>query len=94
MQKMYSLVSHLIESDVIIGWFLKYFNLERGIILGGLVFLVGFSINAVILDKWVKAGFGSLFLIREAILAMTLMVIGAQLVFSSFFMSILLIKKQ
>jgi glycosyltransferase involved in cell wall biosynthesis len=92
--KMYSLVSHLIESDLIIGWFLKYFNLERGIILGGLVFLVGFSINVVILDKWVKAGFGSLFLIREAILAMTLMVIGAQLVFSSFFMSILLIKKQ
>jgi hypothetical protein len=68
--------------------------LEHGIILGGLVFLVGFSINAVILDKWVEAGFGSAFLIREAILAITLMIIGEQLVFSSFFMSILLIKKQ
>jgi hypothetical protein len=39
--KMYSMVSHLIESDLLIGWFTKYFNLERGIILGGLIGGIG-----------------------------------------------------
>jgi glycosyltransferase involved in cell wall biosynthesis len=92
--KMYSLVSHLIETDKLIGWFTKYFNLERGIFLGGSIFLVGIFINGIILYQWVITDFGSLFRIREAILAMTLMVVGAQLVFSSFFISILLIPKK
>ena len=92
--KVYSLISHLKESDGLIGWFLKHFDLERGIILGGLVFLVGLFIMAMILYQWVMAGFGTLFRIREAILAMALMVVGAQMVFSSFFLSILLIQKQ
>ena len=92
--KMYSLVSHLIESDLLIGWFTKYFNLERGIILGGSIFLVGLFINGVILYQWVMTDFGSLFRIREAILAMTLMVVGAQSVFSSFFISMLQIQKR
>jgi glycosyltransferase involved in cell wall biosynthesis len=92
--KVYSLTSHLRESDALIGWFLKYFDLERGIILGGLVFLVGLSINVTILYQWVRADFGALFRIRDAILAMTLMVLGAQILFSSLFLSILGIKKE
>jgi glycosyltransferase involved in cell wall biosynthesis len=91
--KVYSLTSHLNERDALIGWLLKYFDLERGIILGGLVFLVGLFINAVILYQWVAIGFGTLFRIREAILAMTLMVLGAQIMFSSLFLSILGIEK-
>jgi glycosyltransferase involved in cell wall biosynthesis len=91
--KVYSLTSQLRESDGLIGWLLKYFNLERGIILGGLVFLIGLLINATILYQWVMADFGALFRIRDAILAMTLMVLGAQISFSSLFLSILGIKK-
>jgi glycosyltransferase involved in cell wall biosynthesis len=91
--KTFSITNHFIKSDVFIRWFLKHFTLERGIIIGGLIFLVGLVIDSMILYQWVMSGFGTLGRIREAILAMTLMVIGAQLVFSAFFISILQIQK-
>lgn len=75
---------------------LKYFSLERGILLGGSIFLVGLVINLYILFVWVTGdfAFGGKPHLREAILAMTLMVIGIQIIFSSFFLSFLGIKKK
>jgi hypothetical protein len=39
--------------------------------------------------QWAQNGFKNLFAVREALLALTLTVIGLQLVFSSFLLSIL-----
>jgi glycosyltransferase involved in cell wall biosynthesis len=91
--KVYSLAGHFQERDAPIEWLFKHFNLERGTILGTGVFLAGLAINAGILYRWATVGFGGQPRLREAILAMTLMVIGAQIVFSSFFLSILGIKR-
>lgn len=79
-----------------LGLLFKYFRLERGILLGSVVFLTGFGINLYILFTWVSGdfGFAGRPYLREAILAMTLMVIGAQVVFSSFFLSLLGIEKK
>jgi glycosyltransferase involved in cell wall biosynthesis len=74
-------------------FFVKHFSLERGIYLGGILFLIGFVWNIQILLKWINSGFGALAEIRSALFALTLVVLGMQAVFSSFFISILLLKK-
>ncbi len=67
----------------------KLFNLERGLAIGAIVFFLGLSTNLYILIKWIDGGFGPLNLIRPALVASTLIIIGAQIIFSSFFLSIL-----
>jgi len=79
--------------DKFINLFLKLFTLERGIYLGGTFFLIGIGININILYQWIRSGFGQLAEVRAALLALTLIILGLQAVFSSFFISILLLKK-
>jgi hypothetical protein len=67
----------------------QWLNLERGLVVGSLVFTEGFVVNLAILVHWIATGFGPLFAIRLAILALTLMVVGAQVLFSSFYLDLL-----
>jgi hypothetical protein len=64
-------------------------RLEHGLMLGGATALVGLAILAVIVIAWVGRGFGSLSQESLAIFAATLLVVGIQIVFSSFLLSIL-----
>lgn len=66
-----------------------WFTLERGLVVGALALLAGLGINVGILVHWVWTGFGPLFAIRLAIVALTLMVAGAQVLFSSFYLDLL-----
>jgi glycosyltransferase involved in cell wall biosynthesis len=75
-------------------FFKRNFNLERGILLGGFIFLAGFTILLFIFIEWFSKHFGALYRIRESILAMTLLVIGLQTIFSSFFISFLFLEKR
>ena len=61
----------------------------RSAILGGLFMLVGVAIGAVILATWIAHGFGSLSDERAAVIAATLLIVGIQIFFSSFLLSIL-----
>jgi glycosyltransferase involved in cell wall biosynthesis len=65
------------------------FRLEHGLLLGGAFFLVGFGIAAAIVVTWISHGFGSLSDERLAVIAATLMIVGIQIFFSSFLLSIL-----
>ncbi len=67
----------------------QWFTLERGLVVGSLTLLAGVLGNAVILVRWIATGFGPLFAIRLAIFALTLMVVGAQVLFSSFYLDLL-----
>jgi hypothetical protein len=64
-------------------------RLEHGLMLGSAVVCLGLTITAYIATRWVAHGFGSLAQERTAILAATLIVLGLQVVFSSFLLSIL-----
>ena len=67
----------------------RHFTLERGL-LGGLALVAaGLGINAWILVSWLGAGRGQLFAVRPALLGLSLIVVGAQAVFGSFFISVL-----
>jgi glycosyltransferase involved in cell wall biosynthesis len=89
--KIYAVTEKLEEKDKLIDFLLRHFNLERGMFVGFILFMIGLSINVYILYRWVTPSlwFEGGTQLRGALLAMTLMVIGAQIVFSSFFLSIL-----
>jgi hypothetical protein len=70
------------------------FRLEHGLLLGGGIVLTGISIAAVILAAWVNRGFGELSEERLAVLAATLIIVGIQVFFSSFLLSILGLRRR
>jgi glycosyltransferase involved in cell wall biosynthesis len=64
-------------------------RLEHGLMLGSVVALAGLAMMTVIVVDWVAHGFGSLAQERAALFAATLLVLGIQIVFTSFLLSIL-----
>jgi glycosyltransferase involved in cell wall biosynthesis len=83
-----------IRVDRLTRFFQLRFDLEKGLILGGIVSLLGFMAVFFIFMEWFFKDFGALYRIRESILAMTFLVIGLQTMFSSFFISLLFIEKR
>jgi glycosyltransferase involved in cell wall biosynthesis len=65
------------------------FRLEHGLMLGGATLLVGLAVAAVIVITWVERGFGQLSEERLAVLAAALVIVGIQVFFTSFLLSIL-----
>src|SRR4051794_11753678 len=65
------------------------FRLEHGLALGGTIAAVGLLVGAVIVGRWIGAGAGPLSEERLAVLAATLIIVGIQIFFSSFLLSIL-----
>jgi glycosyltransferase involved in cell wall biosynthesis len=70
------------------------FRLEHGLVLGGLVVLAGLVAGAVIVGTWIANGRGELSEERLAVLAVTLIVVGMQVFFSSFLLSILGLRRR
>jgi glycosyltransferase involved in cell wall biosynthesis len=87
--KTYALVHENGLADAWISRFHLHYSLERAVALGALLFGAGLVINAGILSSWVADGRGMLFAVRPAMLALTLMVLGAEVVFAAFFLSLL-----
>jgi hypothetical protein len=73
-------------------WFDKMrarFRLEHGLALGGLVVLLGLILGGIIVGTWISHGLGSLADEYMAVVAATLIIVGIQIFFSSFLLSIL-----
>ena len=70
------------------------FRLEHGLALGGITALVGLLCAAVIVGRWIDRGFGELGEERLAILAATLLIVGLQVFFSSFLLSIIGLRRE
>jgi hypothetical protein len=70
------------------------FRLEHGLLLGGAVTLAGLATGVVILAQWIDRGLGELSEERLAVLAATLVIVGIQVFFSSFLLSILGLRRR
>ncbi|HEY8303185.1 MAG TPA: glycosyltransferase family 2 protein [Solirubrobacteraceae bacterium] len=73
-------------------WFDKMrarFRLEHGLLLGGLFMLIGIVLGGIIVGTWIAHGLGSLADEHMAVVAATLLIVGIQIFFSSFLLSIL-----
>jgi hypothetical protein len=65
------------------------FRLEHGLLLGGGLAVAGLAVGSVVVAKWIDRGFGHLAEQRLAVVAATLVIVGVQIFFSSFLLSIL-----
>ena len=73
-------------------WVERDFSLERGLITGVLFFVVGFGMDLAVLVEWISRSLGAIDAVRPALFAMTFIVLGIQMIFASFFLSIFRIK--
>lgn len=92
--KAYSHAARLYAPDRTLRIGLRHFTLERGLVLGGLLFMAGFAMDATILFQWLASGRATLDAVRPALQASTLMIIGAQTLFASFFLSMLSVPRR
>ena len=70
------------------------FRLEHGLLLGGAFALVGVVMGAVVVLTWISDGFGSLSDERLALVSASLLIVGIQIFFSSFLLSILGLRRR
>ncbi len=95
--KTFAITENLLPEDHLLKRLFTVINLEMGIVtglslsVGGIIFLV------LSLISWREAGFGALSYpesLRKVIPAVTLIILGVQIIFSSFFMSILGLRRR
>jgi glycosyltransferase involved in cell wall biosynthesis len=93
--KVFAIAEGLLPDDPKLSRIFKIFTLEKGLVLGVLVLLGGISLLVQSVWIWHRMDFGILSTeenLRRLIPATTLVVLGIQTIFSSFFMSALGLK--
>ncbi len=76
-------------NDGMVEFLTERLSLEKGATIGLLIFLAGFTYTAYLVWKWINSGFKNLPMLNQDVLAFTLLVIGLQTIFCSFFLSML-----
>jgi glycosyltransferase involved in cell wall biosynthesis len=97
LSKTYAVESGLIGPDLRLKRFYSWATLERGILISGLAMMVGVFLLAYAINEWRLSEFGALEYgrnMRLVIPGVTITALGAQLLLSSFFVSILGIQKK
>jgi glycosyltransferase involved in cell wall biosynthesis len=92
--KTFAIEQNLIKNDRFITFIERHFSLEKGLLMGLVLVVIGSGINIQILYKWYSTNFGALSTLKIAIFASTLVVMGMQIIFSSWFIGIIGIKKK
>ena len=87
-------VYHMGERDPWLSRMQNRFKLEHGLLLGGLLALGGLVLEGVIVVQWLSRGLGDISEERLAVLAATAVIAGLQIVFTSFLLSILGLRRR
>jgi glycosyltransferase involved in cell wall biosynthesis len=94
--KIFAIAEGLLPDDTRMARLGKYVQLEHGVAGGAITFLAGLILIAIAFREWSVVGFGPLdysHTMRLVIPGVTLAAIGFQTILSSFFMSVLAIKR-
>jgi glycosyltransferase involved in cell wall biosynthesis len=70
---------------------MSYHSLEKELIMGMVLLAAGVLLGAKVLFSWRATGFGSLYEIQSAMMALILSILGIQTIFSGMFISLLLL---
>jgi glycosyltransferase involved in cell wall biosynthesis len=95
--KTFAITEQLFPQDEKMDIVENLFSLENGLILGGALTLSGFIGSLVAFSRWQQTYFGDLNpsqVMRIAIPSILMVVVGMQTIFSSFFLSILRLKRK
>jgi hypothetical protein len=87
--KVFSYAERFDRNTVSLKRLLKRVTFESGLLLGGVLFLLGIAGCAYITWKWAASGFGPLQQVREVLFWSMWLFLGVQIIFSSFFLSML-----
>jgi glycosyltransferase involved in cell wall biosynthesis len=93
--KVFAIAEGLLPNDPSLAKLFRFVNLERGVMAGILMLLIGGFLLIRALLIWKGAGFGEISYsenLRRVIPATTLIAVGMQVIFSSFFLSVLGLK--
>jgi glycosyltransferase involved in cell wall biosynthesis len=85
---------YLGEHDPLFDQWRARLRLEHGLIAGALLVLAGLVCSAIVFGIWAADGFGALQEEKLLIVGLTLLVLGVQVVFGSFFLSILGLRRR
>jgi glycosyltransferase involved in cell wall biosynthesis len=92
--KVFSYAARFDRGTISLKRVLKRLRLETGLIFGGQLFLAGLIGCARITLGWAAGGFGPLYQIRQILFWSTWLFLGVQIIFSSFFLSMLGISRE
>jgi hypothetical protein len=87
-------VNHLGDRDPWLERRIAQFRLEHGLFFGTVVIVAGTVLGGIVIAKWIARGLGSLAEERVTILAATLVIVGVQIFFTSFLLSILSMRRR
>ena len=87
--KVFSYSSRFDRGNVLLMRSLKNITLEGGLLVGGILFLTGFTGCAWITWRWAASDFGPLYQIRQILFWSMWLFLGIQVIFASFFLSML-----
>ncbi|GAC1703025.1 MAG: glycosyltransferase [Candidatus Acidiferrum sp.] len=87
--KVFSYAERFDRGTVSLKRVLRRVTLESGLTLGAALFLIGFAGCAWITYSWAASGFGPLHQVRQVLLWSMCLFLGVQIIFSSFFLSML-----
>jgi hypothetical protein len=87
--KVFSYAERFDRHSVSLKRVLKRVTLESGLLLGGALFLIGFAGCAWITWQWAASGFGELHEVRQVLFWSMWLFLGLQIIFASFFLSML-----
>jgi hypothetical protein len=87
--KVFSYAERFDRGTVSLKRVLRRVTLESGLLLGGLLFLAGLAGCAWVTWHWAASGFGPLFQVRQILFWSMWLFLGAQVIFASFFLSML-----
>ena len=95
--KAFAISEGLLPEDRKLRRFLRYINLEVGLIIGVILFLLGMGGSLYALYTWNARLYGALdpaVTMRIVIPSVTALALGVQVIFSSFFLSVLQLKRK
>jgi len=94
--KIFGVTSGLLPPDAKLEKMFKYVTLESGLVVGFTLFVIGLGLSIFAVSDWSAHSFGALEptkVLRLVIPAVTSMMLGSEIVLSSFFLSVLGLKR-
>lgn len=94
--KIFAINEGLLPRDAKLNRLLRFINLEGGLVAGCMLLLIGFITSVYAFMVWENSSFGALNpveVMRIVIPAVTTLALGVQVIFSSFFLSVLSLKR-
>lgn len=95
--KTFAITEGLLPKDKRLNRIFRYFNLELGLVIGAVLLLMGFTMSVYAFTLWKNALFSSLDpvqIMNIVVPASTCLALGFQVIFTSFFLSVLGLKRK